>query len=956
MAQFLNFSPNSWESLKLVQKLIQIDAHAWYDIECQIDEIAPLLGWRPIGLEEYTDHDLNHCFRILQALSNIIPDGFQFNQNELEILIYAILLHDLGMWTARSEVDNAINDNDFVNYLRETKQYDLILKYLNSSSKEEQYIGKLLLRPAVAVYHRQHHAERTKNILNATAKDVLIQQRIHEEFLPIIGLICAAHDWPLDQVLKSDQLDVYRISNSRFGNSDEDLQVDVRLLAVLLRIGDLLDLDQKRISRIIRSYLDNLSPVAEAHWRKHETLRFKKMNADIIEIIGNFNYDRYGKSAADAYFLAKEWCRYLEQEVNVLKIMLNQPERYGLRSGRKMGELLLDINGLTSTGIIFTENLSFIMDKQRIFEILGDEIYEDKSAFIRELLQNSIDATRTRIVSDYMRGEYPQYTNLDLRSPNMWPREITEQEKYAIRIKTGTEVYDDKELLYFEISDNGIGMTVQQIRSYFLQVGKSFYRSGDFSANYKHNAISRFGIGFLSCLLIAKKIIVHTKSLESDSGIKLDINSNSDNVSAFVEEGLNVGTKIKIMFEPEIVDDTGWISNEQMNEKVFRLFHPHLYCNSKLISAIYFWLPWNELSIYVNSDKLKPCSPLDLVTNEKYWTFPYRVVAAESQELLGTGNVVIEKKTVVPYFNLHMDEELFWPSIGGIAIPPWEKNQERIMYLDIYRQPESVLTASRRAKFELPSAPIKKEIVEDAIHEIDNILNQDGDEIYRALFRASIEVENEDMTLLLPVIRNNKFIWEEWDRKRFRVENCILAPFFVPFIYKDLAHDLPIVGVPRRKSNCPRDILPRIKDVRAISLNDKFTAALYAQSRYVCADEITNGYTYLLYRFSKYESAKNSWTAMKSNMASQEPIRQQMMPWDIREDNLWESLGFDPLNSQSWQLALHYCHNVSNIKRSLETMKPFDVVVSLRNWNKLEKAKTSSQVANLLRYLLSDDE
>ena len=54
-----NFDVNAWERLKIVKRLININPNAWYDIKCQINDLAPLLIWRPIGLEEYTDQELH---------------------------------------------------------------------------------------------------------------------------------------------------------------------------------------------------------------------------------------------------------------------------------------------------------------------------------------------------------------------------------------------------------------------------------------------------------------------------------------------------------------------------------------------------------------------------------------------------------------------------------------------------------------------------------------------------------------------------------------------------------------------------------------------------------------------------------------------------------------------------------------------------------------------------------
>ena len=956
-----NFDVTAWESLSIVKRLIKKNKNAWYDIKCEINQIAPLLCWRPIGLEEFTDHDLNHCFRIVQALGNIIPIDFELSEHELEILLYSIIFHDLGMWTKKCESEVALQDDDFLDFFKCTKDYKMINSQIHSSIKEEKYLGNLLLRQVIARYNRLNHAERTKIILNSTTDDIIISNRVSQEYLSIIGIICAAHDWDTEEVLNSDLLDEYRLTPTDYTDEDDnDLIVDVRLLAFFLRIGDLLDLDSRRISRILWHYLDRISPESEAHWRKHDCLRFKKLNKDEITIVGDYNYDRYGQVATEAFHLAQKWCNYLKQEIETLQKAMRVPVKYAMKADRRLGFLYLDIQGVKGTGIIFANNLSFDMNKTRIIEILGDEIYEDKSSFIRELIQNAIDATRTQIVEDYKNGKLRVNSILDLRSPNCWPKSITERPEYAISISTGTAMkkINNKEqnLLFFEVSDLGIGMTVDQIKNYFLQIGKSYYKSNDFKSKYEHSSISRFGIGFLSCLLVGSYIEVDTKSRESNTSLKLIMDNSTDIVSIVAGEKESYGTTVRVYFESDIVEESGWLPAEQIDKDLMKYIHPDMMSSSRLLRAIHYWMPWNEMMVFVNNQKLNTRSPMSIKTNDKYWSFPYRIITAEDDEILAVGSMIFERKTLVPRFDDRDDiEEHFLPSIGGIIIPPWKKSIDVSSYIDIYRQPESIITASRRAKFEIPSKKVKNEIIKHILLSIDSTLKNHSDEkhiLYHALFRSAICIEMEDIELLLPVVRNGCLNWEYWDKKRFSTETCALVPFFAPLEYPNIDFAIPIVGVPRRKRDCPRDIIPQIKDVRAININNKFTAALSLCNNWFHYDEISEKYTYLLYKFTQYDKNTESWKIVNDDIASQEPIRQQMTDWDKLSGNIWKSLGFDPYDTSCWSYIIgHYGYEL-NI--DIDTV---DINIPRRYWNQLEKSSESDPwVKLIIRQLLGDDE
>ncbi len=126
-------------------------------------------------------------------------------------------------------------------------------------------------------------------------------------------------------------------------------------------------------------------------------------------------------------------------------------------------------------------DLKFNVDSSAGLQLfMGNRLYSDKRVFLRELIQNAVDACNYRKLVD------------SAYSP-------------AISI----EFSDDISVI--KMRDNGIGMTRQWIEKYFLAIGISFYQSNEIrdinqDTRIDFGFISQFGIGFLSSFLVAKKL------------------------------------------------------------------------------------------------------------------------------------------------------------------------------------------------------------------------------------------------------------------------------------------------------------------------------------------------------------------------------------------------------------------------------------------------------------------
>jgi len=137
--------------------------------------------------------------------------------------------------------------------------------------------------------------------------------------------------------------------------------------------------------------------------------------------------------------------------------------------------------------------------------LTGENLYKQKEVFIRELVQNAMEATLWR-----QRLERNNFFNTD------------------INIEFGEEKRDSKLVKYFRILDNGIGMSNFMIERYFTSIGRSFYTSEEFEELKKdkkinYAPISSFGIGFLSSFMVSTQVTVKTKFYTDDEGWEIGI-------------------------------------------------------------------------------------------------------------------------------------------------------------------------------------------------------------------------------------------------------------------------------------------------------------------------------------------------------------------------------------------------------------------------------------------------
>jgi molecular chaperone HtpG len=140
-----------------------------------------------------------------------------------------------------------------------------------------------------------------------------------------------------------------------------------------------------------------------------------------------------------------------------------------------------------------TEKGIISINTENIFPIIKKFLYSDHEIFLRELVSNAVDATQ-KIKRLASLGHY-------------------NQELGELKIKVAV----DKKAKTITVSDNGIGMTADEIKKYINQIafsGATEFLEKFKEANDANEIIGRFGLGFYSAFMVSEKVEIQTLSYQ----------------------------------------------------------------------------------------------------------------------------------------------------------------------------------------------------------------------------------------------------------------------------------------------------------------------------------------------------------------------------------------------------------------------------------------------------------
>ncbi|MCK9478315.1 MAG: molecular chaperone HtpG [Firmicutes bacterium] len=138
------------------------------------------------------------------------------------------------------------------------------------------------------------------------------------------------------------------------------------------------------------------------------------------------------------------------------------------------------------------------VNAKNIFPIIKKWLYSDKDIFVRELVVNGCDAiTKLKKLQSLGEATFDETPRID--------------------------VLVDEKNKTITISDNGIGMTEEEVKKYINQI--AFSGAEEFLEKYKdqneqNQIIGHFGLGFYSAFMVAKYVVIETKSYSDESAVR----------------------------------------------------------------------------------------------------------------------------------------------------------------------------------------------------------------------------------------------------------------------------------------------------------------------------------------------------------------------------------------------------------------------------------------------------
>lgn len=499
----------------------------------------------------YSLHNSTHSEAILNNIVKIVgADSIEkLSVVDLWLLLAAAYYHDCGMVVTGEDKKRLFEDeSEFIEFVKDIQQddsspmhqYASLFEirdnkafYKNKQLTHESYESARFL---LAAFIRDKHSERSGKRIETEESLHFPGDPIPERIIRILKSICDCHTKDVEEVMR-----LQPVESSGCGIED----CHPRFVAAMLRLGDLLDIDSNRISAVLLSTLGCIPSDSKFYNETNRAITHIRVDQSIIEITAECN----DYHVAD---LVNRWLQWLNDELVFYMKRWHKIipfKEFGYLP--TVGDLRVNLSDYdTFDG---KKRPSFEIDSSRAVELLqGAGLYADSCECIRELLQNSVDATYLRVYK-----ENPGIKDLaDFKAAC---------EKYPIVVKLNRQnklgSKDCDVSWRIEIIDKGIGMTKEDM-SFLSKTGSS-------NKNVEKKKLidsvpeylwpsGAFGIGFQSVFLITDKVSVTTRKLNKDNYLKAELFNPSGKEKGAIlmrsisKEDVDYGTTICFEFKEKI--------------------------------------------------------------------------------------------------------------------------------------------------------------------------------------------------------------------------------------------------------------------------------------------------------------------------------------------------------------------------------------------------------------------
>lgn len=509
-----------------------------------------------IDYQHYSRHDVSHSIRILEAIELIlgVERVNELGAGDLWLLLETAYFHDIGMAVTYDDLVKLWGSSDFQKFLQSPAvQADSDLKEsrdwyiqmnnlvhdrdkLFSIEKEEEIAfektwpveleRKLLF--LITAYIRKDHAKRCKAYLKkfASCSGGAIPDRLYQ----IVAEVTMSHSESFS----------YLLCNLK--RKSQGLGMDYihpQFVAALFRLGDLLDMDNNRFNLRAMEHYGPIPWTSLLHLKKHKAMTHILISHNRIEAESE-NED------LDVCRITKNWFDYIEQDVTELICCWSMIAPDEMK-GCLMQKAVCKVYHPKAPVEFETDwQRSFEVDKAKLTDLLiGTNIYDTKMEFLREYIQNALDASKMQLWLDLKAGKYkyqcnPGIYSMEQLAPFDIPQEIYDQYLIDVRIDWNEE----QQKVKLEIVDQGIGMEEACLDA-ISKIGMGWRGRKQYNEEIPVmlpwlRPTGGFGIGIQSAFMLADQVELLTKSDSELESHRLILNSPKESGTITVEKGIGL--------------------------------------------------------------------------------------------------------------------------------------------------------------------------------------------------------------------------------------------------------------------------------------------------------------------------------------------------------------------------------------------------------------------------------
>jgi molecular chaperone HtpG len=463
----------------LENKLSKQNPNLLAQLNKTVEEVSLLLTKYDTNFPKYTDHSINHTKQVYDLAAQLLTkeEIDNLNEDEIYVLSVACYLHDIGMCIPEEKIKEINGTEEFLQYKQAFPNLTI-----------EDYIRDI------------HHELSNKFIL----EEWKLLNIPDEKYATAIGLVAQGHR-------KVDLGNLEEYKTKFFVKNGRDF-VCLPFLASVIRVADELDVTNIRTPALLNKYYLPNNEFSRKEWFKHIATTQINFTEDYVS---------FQVKCSDHNMLAA-----LETQFEKIQKTINYAQKIirtiGNTEARRFCLNLMRVIPNYEYINFDPKGIKFSFDVQNVTKtFVGEDLYNDSLAAVREGIQNSIDSC-------------------------LYRKKIG-NEGYTPSISVS--ISSDK----LVIKDNGIGMDEFIIENFFGRLGSSFYEQEQVKS--KFDAIGQFGVGVFSYFLLSDFIEISTKS-ENGPSLKFRINNDPKNYFHFFDKSDQVeqGTTVTFYLKASIIN------------------------------------------------------------------------------------------------------------------------------------------------------------------------------------------------------------------------------------------------------------------------------------------------------------------------------------------------------------------------------------------------------------------